>query len=75
MFAMWSHPYGYIFLIFDVPQNGFVSESLTHTSGHRLVKSTPRELSPVVSLVPDLSANHVPRVGGHGPFFRFKGVK
>ena len=26
--------------IIDVPQNGSVSESLTHTSGHRLVKST-----------------------------------
>ena len=25
-----------------VPQNGSVSESLTHTSGHKLVKSTPR---------------------------------
>ena len=32
------------FLIFDVPQNGSVSESLTHTSGHRLVKSAPRGL-------------------------------
>ena len=29
------------FLIFDVPQNGSVSESLTHTSGHRLIKSIP----------------------------------
>ena len=27
---------------FDVPQNGYVSESLTHTSGHRLFKSAPR---------------------------------
>ena len=27
--------------MFDVPQNGSVSESLTHTSGHRLVKSPP----------------------------------
>ena len=30
------------FLIIDIPQNGSVSESLTHTSGHRSVKSTPR---------------------------------
>ena len=30
------------FLIIAVPQNGSVSESLTHTSGHRLCKSTPR---------------------------------
>ena len=28
--------------MFDVPQNGSVSESLTHTSGHRLVRSPPR---------------------------------
>ena len=31
-----------MFYISDVPQNGSVSESLTHTSWHRLVKSTPR---------------------------------
>ena len=32
MFAMWSHQYGQVsFYIFDVPQNGSVSESLTHT--------------------------------------------
>ena len=29
------------FLFVDVPQNGSVSEFLAHTSGHRLVKSTP----------------------------------
>ena len=33
---------GKVFYIFDVSQNGSVSESLTHTSGHRLVKSAPR---------------------------------
>ena len=27
--------------IIEAPQNGSVSESLTHTSGHRLFKSTP----------------------------------
>ena len=31
-------------LNFDLPQNGSVSESLTHTSRHRLVKSTPGPL-------------------------------
>ena len=29
------------FFIIDVPQNGSVSESLTHNSGHRLAKSFP----------------------------------
>ena len=36
------------FLISDIPQNGSVSESLTHTSGHRLVKSTPGQAWPYV---------------------------
>ena len=30
-----------MFFIIDVPQNGSVSESLTHTSGHILFKTTP----------------------------------
>ena len=32
---------GMFFLIIEAPQNGSVSEPLTHTSGHRLFKSTP----------------------------------
>ena len=41
MSAMWSHQDGYFIFSIDIPQNGSVSEPLTHTSRHRLVKSTP----------------------------------
>ena len=45
------------FLIIAVPQNGSVSEPFTHTSGHRLCKSTPGENNPDYSKECDLE-NH-----------------
>ena len=40
MFATRHHQNGNI----GIPQNGSVSESSAHTSGHKLIKSTPQDI-------------------------------